>query len=199
MNRQLLVATRNSDKLREIRDKLRDLPFDVLGLADFPFMEEVEEDQPDLWGNAIKKARAAADATGMMTMADDTGLDVEALAGAPGVLSARYSGPDATYDSNCEKLLREMREIPADNRQAHFRTVMCLSTTDGLYCVEGKLSGAIGFEKRGHQGFGYDPVFLLPDGRTLAELTLDEKNALSHRGRALDKMAKLLRFLTRDA
>ena len=199
MNRQLLVATRNSDKLREIRDKLKDLPFDVLGLADFPLIDEVEEDQPDLMGNAIKKARAAADTTGMMTMADDTGLAVEALGGAPGVLSARYSGPGATYDSNCEKLLREMREIPAGNRQAHFRTVMCLCTPDGLYCVEGQLSGTIGYEKRGQQGFGYDPVFVLEDGRTLAELDLVEKNSRSHRGQALDKMTKLLRFLTRDA
>ena len=189
---RLLVATRNPDKLREIQAKLRDMPLEILSLADFPFVAEVEEDQPDLIGNAIKKATQVAEATGLPVLADDTGLEVAALNGA---LSARYSGSDATYDSNCEKLLREMEKIPEDRRQAHFKTVMCLRTEDALYCVEGVMNGSIGLKKRGQHGFGYDPVFVLMDGRTLAELSLAEKNAVSHRAQALDKMARLLPLL----
>lgn len=192
---RLLVATRNPDKLREIQDKLRGMPLEILNLADFPFVKEVVEDQPDLLGNAVKKAVDVAAAAGMPVLADDTGLEVEALAGAPGVISARYSGPAATYDSNCGKLLAEMANVPRDKRTAQFRTVMCLRTTDGLYCVEGVLHGTIGLEKRGQHGFGYDPIFVLPDGRTLAELELAEKNVLSHRGKALDKMARIIEFV----
>jgi len=192
---QLVVATHNPDKLREIQNKLSGLPIQLLSLADFPSLREVEEDQPDLLGNAIKKAVGTARATGLPALADDTGLEVEALHGEPGVLSARYSGPGATYDSNCRKLLNEMRDVLAEVRQARFRTVICLRTDDGLYCVEGVLDGTIAFEKRGAQGFGYDPVFVLPDGRTLAELELSEKNQVSHRARALEKLAKLMTAL----
>jgi XTP/dITP diphosphohydrolase len=134
-----------------------------------------------------------------MSLADDTGLEVDALNGAPGVLSARYSGPNATYASNCRKLLDEMVSIPDGQRKARFRTVICLRTTDGLNCVEGVLEGAIGFEPRGAGGFGYDPIFVLPDGRSLAELDLSEKNLLSHRAQALDKMMRLLPLLLKKS
>jgi XTP/dITP diphosphohydrolase len=189
---RLLVATRNPDKLREIQDKLRDLPLHVMSLADFPFVEDVVEDQPDLVGNAIKKATEVGLATGLPTLADDTGLEVAALNGAPGVLSARYSGPGATYASNCQKLLAELTGISDDRRRARFRTVMCLQAEEESHCVEGVLEGRIGHEPRGTNGFGYDPIFVLPDGRTLAELELSEKNQISHRAQALDKMARLL-------
>jgi XTP/dITP diphosphohydrolase len=195
LRRKLVVATRNLDKLREIQAKLQSLPIDVASLTDFSFIPDVIEDQPDLIGNAIKKAMTVAEATGKWALADDTGLEVGALGGAPGVYSARYSGPGATYESNCKKLLDEMRGIPEGERQAQFKTVACLRTHDGLYCVEGVLGGSIAFEKKGEKGFGYDPVFLLPDGRTLAELSLDEKNRLSHRGRAVEKIIELLRYL----
>ncbi len=195
---QLVLATGNHDKVREIREKLQGLPLRLLSLADFLTLGSVDEDAPDLLGNAVKKAIFVAGETGSWALADDTGLEVEALDGAPGVISARYSGPGATYQSNCEKLLREMRDFPDGKRSARFRTVMCLRTGDGLYCTEGELLGAIGMETRGTEGFGYDPVFVLPDGRTLAELSLAEKNAISHRGRALEKMAKLIEFLLRD-
>ena len=195
---RIVVATHNPDKLREIQNKFGGLPIQLLSLADFPSLREVEENQPDLLGNAIKKAVEIARATGLPALADDTGLEVEALHGAPGVLSARYSGPGATYNSNCRKLLNEMRDVSAELRQARFRTVICLRTSDSLYCVEGVLDGTIAFEKRGAQGFGYDPIFVLPDGRTLAELELSEKNRVSHRAQALEKLAKLMTALFRN-
>ena len=190
-----MIATRNRDKFREIQDKLRALPLAILSLADFPFVEEVIEDQPDLYGNAMKKANQVARQTGLWALADDTGLEVSALNGDPGVFSARYSGPGATYESNCVKLLAEMQEVPEGKRQAQFKTVMCLRTGDGLFCLEGIVEGTIGRERRGSGGFGYDPVFVLPSGQTMAELELAEKNRISHRGRALDRVDALLRFL----
>ncbi|RPH93029.1 RdgB/HAM1 family non-canonical purine NTP pyrophosphatase [candidate division KSB1 bacterium] len=195
MYERLVVATNNRDKFREIQEKLKALPLAILSLADFPFVGSVEEDQPDLYGNAIKKATVVAKQVGLWTLADDTGLEVGALNGAPGVFAARYSGPGATYESNCAKLLQEMRDIPDGNRQARFRSIICLRTFDGLYCVEGVLEGTIGHEYKGNRGFGYDPVFVLPDSRTLAELDLAEKNAISHRGKAIEKAVNLLDFL----
>jgi XTP/dITP diphosphohydrolase len=192
---RLVLATANRDKFREIQEKLHPLPVVILSLADFPFMEKVVEDQPDLYGNAIKKATEVATQIEEWVLADDTGLEVDALNGAPGVFAARYSGPGATYESNCAKLLSEMESVPDDQRQARFRTVICLRTHEGLYCVEGVLEGMIGRERRGSSGFGYDPIFVLPNGRTLAELDLAEKNSLSHRGKALERMTSLLAFL----
>lgn len=199
MTARIVLATNNKDKFREIQEKLHPLPVVILSLAEFPFVGKVEEDQPDLYGNAIKKAKEIADRIGEWVLADDTGLEVVALGGAPGVLAARYSGPGATYESNCAKLLSEMRDVPDEKRQATFRTVMCLRTHDGLYCVEGVLEGTIGRQRRGTNGFGYDPLFVLTDGRTLAELDLAEKNRISHRGQALDKIAGLLAFLLRGS
>lgn len=190
-----MLASRNSDKFREIHAKLSALPLAFVSLADFPFIGEVIEDQPDLWGNAIKKATEVAVQAREWTVADDTGLEVDVLGGAPGVYSARYSGPEATYESNCRKLLEELAAVPEGQRQARFRTVICLRTHDGLYCTEGTVAGTIGREMRGAGGFGYDPVFELADGRTLAELSLGEKNALSHRAQAVDKMIRLIQFL----
>lgn len=198
MLRRIIVATNNPDKFREIQEKFSALPLILQSLADFPFLPKVTEDRPDLAGNAVKKATEIWRATGIWTIADDTGLEVAALGGAPGVYSARYSGPGATYESNCAKLLREMQSVPDGRRQAAFRTVICLRTEEKELCVEGRLDGIIGRAARGGNGFGYDPVFLLPDGRTLAELSLAEKNRLSHRGRALDEMKRLLLDLLRD-
>jgi XTP/dITP diphosphohydrolase len=195
VERRLVVATRNRDKFREIQDKLKALPIAVLSLADFPFVREVVEDQPDLYGNAIKKAMQVSAEIGEWTLSDDTGLEVDALHGAPGVFSARYSGPGATYESNCLKLLDEMRDVPDGQRQARFRTVICLRTHDALHCVEGAVEGFIGRVQKGSGRFGYDPVFYLPTGESLAELDLAAKNAISHRGRAVGRMTELIRHI----
>ncbi len=195
MRRRIVVATNNPDKFREIQGKLSALPLALQSLADFPFVPKVIEDRPDLMGNAIKKAAEIAEVVKEWTLADDTGLEVDALNGAPGIYAARYSGPGATYESNCRKLLEAMKDIPAGKRQAAFKTIICLRTDDGLHCVEGILRGTIGFEFKGEGGFGYDPIFVLEDGRTLAELTLEEKNCISHRGQALAKMAYLLEYM----
>lgn len=193
--RRIVVATNNANKFREIQEKLAGFPVELLSLADFSSLPPTVEDQPDLLGNAIKKAREAHAGTGHWALADDTGLEVAALNGAPGVYSARYAGENATYADNCEKLLREMSAVADEQRAAAFKAVLCLVTEDGVYCVEGRLDGAINRAGRGAKGFGYDPVFELPDGRTLAELDMSEKNRLSHRGQAVEKMMKLLGFL----
>lgn len=188
---RVVLATANPDKAREIAAVL-----DGLDLVPRPAeVPDVEETEPTLEGNARLKAHALRDATGMPALADDTGLEVEALGGAPGVVSARWSGPDATYASNVAKLLREMDGV--SDRQARFRTVVHLAFPDGRDVVaEGSVDGVITTSGRGSNGFGYDPVFQ-PDeagGRTLAELTLAEKSALSHRARALRAlMARLAR------
>lgn len=161
-----------------------------------PGLPEVDEDRPTLEGNAEKKAVETARAAGAWALADDTGLEVEALGGAPGVISARWAGPGCTYADNCAKLLREMNGIPAAKRRAAFRTVMALSDPSGrTESVEGRLDGAIAETARGSGGFGYDPLFLLADGRTLAELGPDEKNGVSHRGRALRAILPRLKAL----
>ena len=166
------------------------------GLAAYPAAPDVVEDLGTLEGNAGKKAAETARACGTWALADDTGLEVLALGGAPGVFSARWAGPGCSYADNCAKLLREMLAIPADRRGASFRTVMALSDPAGrVESVEGRLDGAIALAPRGSGGFGYDPLFLLPDGRTLAEISVDEKNALSHRGRALRAILPRLRSL----
>jgi XTP/dITP diphosphohydrolase len=168
---------------------------EILSLAEFSFVREVHEDRPDLLGNAIKKACQVAEDIHEWVLADDTGLEVDALNGAPGVYSARYSGENATYESNCRRLLAEMESVPDNNRQARFRTVICLRTPDSLHCVEGVLEGRIIRDFRGSQGFGYDPLFELPTGKTLAEIDFAEKNRISHRGQAIEKIRVLLEFL----
>jgi XTP/dITP diphosphohydrolase len=193
--RRLVLATRNPDKLREIQAKLASIPVEVLSVAEFSHVREVEEDRPDLLGNAIKKACQVAEDVDEWVLADDTGLAVTALDGAPGIYAARYSGPGATYESNCRKLLEAMKAVPDGKREAEFRTVIALRTDAGLHCVEGVLRGTITREATGDGGFGYDPVFQLPDGRTLAELEIAEKNRISHRGLAVDKMTRVLEFL----
>ncbi|MEM7392191.1 MAG: XTP/dITP diphosphatase [Verrucomicrobiota bacterium] len=182
---KLLIATRNRDKLKEIK-AVFDLPqLELVSADEVPDMPEVVEDGDTLEANAIKKAVSCAEFSGLWSMADDTGLEVDALDGAPGVYSARYAGEDATYEDNCHKLLIELGD--ADNRSARFRTVMALSSPEGeAQTVDGICDGVITREKKGDQGFGYDPVFL-PAGhdRTFAELDLAEKNRISHRGLAL--------------
>jgi XTP/dITP diphosphohydrolase len=187
---RLVVATKNADKLREIEAVLLGLGLvnEIVAGLDWP---EVEETEPTLEGNARLKAEAVVAATGLPALADDTGLEVDALDGAPGVRSSRFAGEAATYADNVELLLRNLAGVP--NRSARFRTVMILRLTRGEeISAEGVLEGRIIDEPRGESGFGYDPVFEV-GGRTLAELSDREKNQVSHRGRALRALAESLR------
>lgn len=169
-----------------------DLGIEVYSALDFPELEEVEEDMDTLEGNALKKARYVHQQTGMTALSDDTGLEVEALNGAPGVYSARYAGEDVSYQDNVLKLLREMDG--KQNRLAQFRTVVALVTTESEHTFEGVCEGKIIDHQRGEKGFGYDPVFL-PDGfeQTFAELDPKVKNEISHRGRAIQKFISYLK------
>ena len=188
-----VLATANPDKAAEIRDILSPLG---LTLRERPReVPDVVEDGDTLEDNALLKARALCDATGVAAIADDTGLFVDALGGAPGVHSARYAGLSATYGENVDKLLTEMASVPAQLRTARFRTVAAVSYPDGSwFVVDGELEGVIAVAPRGEGGFGYDPVFVADGahGRTLAELTPAEKHALSHRGNALRALAEAL-------
>lgn len=182
---KLLLATRNPDKLREIK-ALFDLPHLVLLSAlDFPDIPDVVEDGATLEANAEKKAVTLAQATGYWSLADDTGLEVHALDGAPGVYSARYAGENVDYAANNRKLLADLDGVP--DRAARFRCVIALAEPAGrTHYVEGVCRGRIVEATRGDCGFGYDPLFM-PEGyeRTFAELSPEEKNRISHRGRAL--------------
>ncbi|GJL55117.1 MAG: non-canonical purine NTP pyrophosphatase [Nitrospirales bacterium] len=190
----LVLATGNRHKQEEILDLLKDLPVTVLTLRDFPQAPVIEEDGVTCEENAIKKALGIAKYTGHVTLADDTGLDVTALDGRPGVYAARYAGEDATYQDNCQKLLQELSGVTAGHRQARFLTVVAIANPDGeVDVMEGLLEGEITEVPQGTQGFGYDPVFWLPAfKRTLAEISFEEKNTVSHRALALQKAKDLL-------
>jgi len=189
--RQLLFGTNNRNKLIEIREILKD-QFQVLGLADLSIDLDPEETEDTLAGNALLKARAFQQASGIPCFADDTGLDVDALDGRPGVYSARYAGPGATYMDNVNKLLGEMQG--KEVRSARFRTVIAFVDGQQEWTFEGKVEGQIIDVIRGEGGFGYDPVFL-PDGHeeTFAEMPSATKHAISHRGRAVRAFAEFLK------
>lgn len=194
---EILLATRNPDKVRELAALLGDLGIRIRTLADFPTAPEVEEDGTTCEANALKKAREIASATGLPSVADDTGLEVDALSGRPGVFAARYAGANATYEDNCRKLLKELAGVPPARRTARFITVAALAMPGGHTRVAtGTLVGVIAEACAGSQGFGYDPLFFVPElGRTLAELTAEEKNRISHRAKAFRSMADILRPL----
>lgn len=194
---EILLATRNPDKVRELAALLGDLGIRIRTLADFPTAPEVEEDGTTCEANALKKAREIASATGLPSVADDTGLEVDALGGRPGVFAARYAGANATYEDNCRKLLKELAGVPPARRTARFITVAALAMPGGHTRVAtGTLGGVIAEVCAGSQGFGYDPLFFVPElGRTLAELTAEEKNRISHRAKAFRSMADILRPL----
>ena len=195
---KLVLATHNRDKAREIIDMLSGLDVEIVTLDAYPEFPATIEDGDTLEANALKKAREASEHTGCSALADDTGLEVDALNGAPGVYSARYSGEGATYASNCAKLLQEMKDVPEGKRGAKFRTVMVLVLVPRERAFEylmtdGALNGEIAALSRGDGGFGYDPVFVdRASGHTLAELSLAEKNRTSHRYRALIEMRELM-------
>ncbi len=192
-DRVLLLATNNRDKIVEIKNALAGLPLKIIPAAEWGKLPEVEEDQNTLVGNAIKKAKVLAEKTGLPTLADDTGLEVAALNGAPGVFSSRFSGKNATYDENIRKLLQALDNVPEGQREARFRCVIAIVKGDMLRTVEGECNGIILRERRGSGGFGYDPVFWVPElNKTFAELSLEEKNRISHRGKAMRKARQVL-------
>jgi len=194
MIRELVLATRNRHKSEELTALLDDLGITIRTLDEFPDAPDVVEDGDTCEANAIKKARAIAEFTGLPAVADDTGLEVDALGGRPGIYAARYAGEDATYEDNCRKLLRELAGVPRERRTARFLTVAAIALpSDGVRVAQGTLDGVIAEEASGTLGFGYDPVFLIPElGKTLAQLSADQKNRISHRAKAFAKMREIL-------
>jgi len=192
----LLIGSGNRGKAAELAALLNDLSWDVVGLADYPQVPDPVEDGETFEANAIKKAAEVAMCTGKISLADDSGLEVDALGGAPGVYSARYA-PYATSGNdpkNYEKLLKDLKSIPPQERSARFVCSLAIAYPDGrTRTFFGYSRGRIGTEPRGKKGFGYDPVFF-PEGfdRTFAEMTAEEKDSLSHRGKAVEKLAEFL-------
>ncbi len=188
---KLVLASRNQHKIEEMKALLQPLGIEVLSALDFPNLKDVDEDRLTLEGNALKKANYVFKTTGLPSLSDDTGLEVDALNGAPGVYSARYAGKDVSYQDNVLKLLTDMNDI--SNRKAQFRTVVAFVTSEHEITFEGCVEGKILNEQKGAGGFGYDPVFQ-PNGfeHTFAELDSEIKNSMSHRGRAIQKFMAFL-------
>uniref|UniRef100_A0A7C4EJP6 dITP/XTP pyrophosphatase n=1 Tax=Thermodesulfovibrio aggregans TaxID=86166 RepID=A0A7C4EJP6_9BACT len=191
---KIVLATRNRKKLEELQRILSDLEITLLSIQDFEDIEEVKENAVSFEENALKKARYVAQKTGLPAIADDSGLEVDALQGRPGVKSARYAGDYATDEENVKKLLMELKNVPADRRTARFICYIALVFPDGKeYILSGFVNGRITEEPKGSYGFGYDPVFQ-PEGfeKTFAEMLPDEKDSISHRKKALEQLKKLL-------
>ena len=188
--KKLVFATNNKNKLREMRE-IMDGRYEILSLDDIGCHEEIVEDADTIEGNAKIKADFVTNRFHMDCFADDTGLEVEALGGAPGVYSARYAGEHCSYQDNVDKLLEALKG--AENRKAAFRTVIALNLHGESYCFEGRCDGQITEVQRGTDGFGYDPIFQ-PDGfdETFAEMGHEGKNAISHRGRATQRLIAFL-------
>ena len=198
---RLVLATRNNGKVRELKELLKDYQVEVLSLEEYPDFPEVEEDGATFEANAIKKARETAVYTGVVALADDSGLEVDYLNGEPGVHSARFAGEPKDDQSNNEKLLKLLDGVPAEGRGARFRCVAAVAVPDGpVYTAEGVCAGVIGMNLRGEKGFGYDPLFYLPEyDKTFAELDLSVKNKISHRGRALCEVKVILSKLVQNS
>jgi XTP/dITP diphosphohydrolase len=197
---KLLVATNNAGKLREYVELLNGLPFELSTLAGEGIPDEIEETGLTLEENAVQKASAYAALSGLITLADDSGLEVDALGGEPGPLSRRYAGDNATDRERNDFLLSKLKDVPWEKRGARFRCVIAIATPGGrMETCEGVCEGIIAFDSRGRGGFGYDPVFCLPQlNKRVAELTLEEKNAISHRARAAQKARPLLEALRHE-
>jgi XTP/dITP diphosphohydrolase len=183
---KLLIATHNRGKLQEYQEIFVDLLFEMVTLDDVGIAEDVEETGETFEANARLKADTYARMSGLLTLADDSGLEVDALGGEPGVYSKRYAGEGKSDAERNEYLLEKLREVPQKRRSARFRCVIVIADAQGqTWTTEGTCEGEIAFAPRGTNGFGYDPIFILPErGKHLAELTSEEKNRISHRGRA---------------
>ncbi|WP_313163424.1 XTP/dITP diphosphatase [Sedimentibacter sp.] len=195
MNRRIILSSGNKHKVSEIKDILKDMPFEVISKDDLGYNDfDVEEDGTTLEENALKKATELHKLTKGIVIADDTGLFVDELNGDPGIYSARYAGEPVSDKNNRELLLKNLENVPFEKRTAYFKTVIAIVLEDGSkMTAEGKVTGTIGFEEKGKNGFGYDSLFLAEDtGRTFAEMTDYEKNQISHRARALQNLKKRL-------
>jgi XTP/dITP diphosphohydrolase len=192
--RDLLLATTNRHKLEEYLSILAGIPFRLLSLADVHLELDVAETGTTFEENAVLKARTYAEASGLLSLADDSGLEIDALDGAPGVYSARFLGKDTPYTERFRVILERLQAVPAERRTARFRCCIALAEPhDGHQVVEGVVEGLIAGAPRGSYGFGYDPIFLVPAlGKTLAELVPEEKHRISHRGRAAEQARRLL-------
>ena len=191
---RLIVASNNANKLREFREILGE-QFDIVSMREAGIDADIEENGTTFEENALIKANYVMNAGNSAAIADDSGLEVDALGGAPGVYSARYAGEDATDDDRIAKLLSELQDVPEGRRGAHFVSAICCAFPDGSeLCAEGICNGVIGHEKQGENGFGYDPLFYYePLKKTFAQLTPEEKNSVSHRRRALESLCDKLR------
>ena len=186
---KVVIATHNRDKMKEIQGAISDLGWEVISLYDFPEIGEIEENGKTLEENALIKAREVFKETGLPTISDDTGLEVDALDGAPGVYTARYAGEDCSYSDNVNKMLKEMSKVPMPNRGAFFKTVMVFKDENKELIVDGVVKGKISRESKGEDGFGYDPIFYVTEyDKTFAEMTMSEKNKISHRGNAINNL-----------
>ncbi len=193
--RRIVLASSNKNKLREVRQILEGSDLEVIPLSETEFAGEIVEDGKTFEENAYIKAKTVSDALGVAALADDSGLEIDALGKEPGVHSARFMGEDTSYDIKNTELLRRMENVPEEDRTARFVCAMVVVWPDGkkLSAVE-TMEGRIAHKIAGENGFGYDPIFFLPEyGKTSAEIAPEEKNAISHRGKALRKMAQLLR------
>ncbi len=197
MHHKLLLATNNQAKVREYKSLLRSLPFELVTLAEQGISDVVDEVGGSLEENARLKATAFTAGSQLLVMADDSGLEVDALDGEPGCLSARYAGEGASDMERINYLLSRLKNIPWEKRSARFRSVIAIATPDGEveYC-QGECRGIITFSPRGEHGFGYDPIFYLPElDKTMAELSMTQKNRVSHRGQAARKALAVLEKL----
>tara|TARA_Y100000994_G_scaffold94254_1_gene77916 strand:+ start:1270 stop:1908 length:639 start_codon:yes stop_codon:yes gene_type:complete len=192
---KVVIGTHNRDKLKELMlaFKLEDLNIELLSLDSFPEIGDIPETGKTLEENALIKAREVNRITNLPALSDDTGLEVDALHGAPGVFTARYAGENCTYNDNVQKLLDELETVPAPNRTAKFRTVVAYVDGDFEITAEGYCDGLISGSTKGENGFGYDPIFFITDEkRTFSQMTIEEKEKYSHRGKAIREIIKLL-------
>ncbi len=194
MSKKIILATHNTHKRREMREILSELDIELVSLDDYPEIGDIPENGSTLDENAQIKARTVHQLTGLPALADDTGLEVDELDGAPGVYSARYAGPQKSSRDNVKKLLAVLKNVPAERRRARFRTTIAYVDQTGELLAEGSVEGRISHEPKGLGGFGYDPVFYIPEsGKTFAEMNSAEKHAISHRGRAIRSLCDLLK------
>jgi XTP/dITP diphosphohydrolase len=196
---KLLLATNNKGKVREYKSLLREIPFEIVTPSELGITTEIEETGDSFEENARLKATALARESGLLSLADDSGLEVDALGGEPGARSHRYAGEDATDDDRISYLLVKLSNVPEGKRSARFRCVIAIAAPDGaVELCSGECPGFITTEPRGYNGFGYDPVFYLPElGKTMAELTPEEKNKISHRACAAEKAREVLLKIAR--
>jgi XTP/dITP diphosphohydrolase len=195
MINQIIFATGNEGKMKEIRLILEDLGAEILSLKDAGINIEIQEDAKTFEENAVIKAREVMRATGALVLADDSGLEIDYLNGEPGVYSARYLGDDTSYRIKNQNLIDRLEGVPDEQRTARFVCAIAAAFPDGrIITARGVIEGIIGYEERGEGGFGYDPIFWLPEyGCSTAELTMEKKNELSHRGKALREMKNELK------